>query len=46
MKDKNIMSPQLNSGDWKTVLAFLIDVLEHLNKFSTIFRERDLLIHE
>jgi hypothetical protein len=46
MKDTNLMSPQLNAGNWKTVLEFLVDVFEHLNKLSVNFRGRDLLIHE
>jgi hypothetical protein len=31
MKDKDVMLPQMKYENWKTGLAFLVDVLENLN---------------
>lgn len=40
------MFPPLKDENWKTDLAFLIDVLEYLNKLNVICQGQDLLVHE
>jgi hypothetical protein len=39
------MFPQLNNKNWKTDLAFLLAMLEHLNNLNVILQGKDLLVH-
>jgi hypothetical protein len=40
--DKDVMFPQLKDENWKTDLAFLVDVFEHLNNLNVILQGSDL----
>jgi hypothetical protein len=46
MKHKYLVSPKLKDENWEAGLAFLVDVLEQLNKSNVIPWGKDLLIHE
>jgi len=39
MKDKDLMFQQLKDKNWRTKMALLVDMLEHLNNFNMFFRE-------
>lgn len=41
VKDKSLMSQKLKNENWKTHMAFLVDVLEHLNNINVILHRRD-----
>jgi hypothetical protein len=43
MKDKDLMFQQLKDKNWRTKMALLVDMLEHLNNFNMFFREQTSL---
>jgi hypothetical protein len=43
MEDIDLMFLKLKDEDWKNDLAFLVDMLEHLNNLNVIFREKTSL---
>jgi hypothetical protein len=40
LKDKDLMFPQLKHENWETDLAFLVDMLEHLNNFNVTLQSK------
>lgn len=46
MKYKDQMFPQAKDGNWKTDVAFLLDVLEHVNNLIIILQGKDSLVYE
>jgi hypothetical protein len=45
-KDVGLIFPHLKDENWKTVLTFLVDVLEHLNNLNLILQGKYLLVHK
>ena len=45
MKQKDDQFPQFYDPQWLADLAFLVDIMDHLNKLNLTMIRRDAIIH-